>query len=45
MQANSSFSIRYDKLDSGEVGTVAGHVAGQECQTFRDRVSTDVKVR
>jgi hypothetical protein len=37
-------AVGYDKLNSGKVGTVAGAVARQECQTFCGRVSTDVKV-
>ena len=37
-------ALRYDQLNSGEVGTEAGHVTRKECQAFCGRVSADVKV-
>ena len=44
LQSEPVLALGYDQLNSGEVGTEAGHVTRKECQAFRGRVSADVKV-
>jgi len=44
LQSEPVLALGYDQLNSGDVGTEAGHVTRKECQAFRGRVSADVKV-